>query len=62
MFAIVKTGGKQIKAAKDDVIIVEKLEGEPGTKVAGRFAGQQSCRPAWRWSFRPAAARASRAA
>lgn len=33
MFAIVKTGGKQIKAAKDDVIIVEKLEGEPGTKV-----------------------------
>ena|SRR6185436_10968652 len=33
MYAIVKTGGKQLKAAKDDVIIVEKLEGEPGTKV-----------------------------
>lgn len=33
MYAIVKTGGKQIKAAMDDVIIVEKLEGEPGTKV-----------------------------
>jgi large subunit ribosomal protein L21 len=33
MYAIVKTGGKQFKAAKDDVIIVEKLEGEPGTKV-----------------------------
>lgn len=33
MYAIVKTGGKQFKAAKDEVIIVEKLEGEPGTKV-----------------------------
>jgi large subunit ribosomal protein L21 len=33
MYAIVKTGGKQFKAAKDDVIIVEKLEGEPGTAV-----------------------------
>lgn len=33
MYAIVKTGGKQFKAAKDDVIIVEKLEGEPGTKI-----------------------------
>lgn len=33
MYAIVKTGGKQIKAAKDDVVIVEKLDGEPGTKV-----------------------------
>jgi large subunit ribosomal protein L21 len=33
MYAIVKTGGKQLKAAKDDVIIVEKLEGEPGTKI-----------------------------
>ncbi|HTQ12185.1 MAG TPA: 50S ribosomal protein L21 [Fimbriimonadaceae bacterium] len=33
MYAIVKTGGKQFKAAKDDVIIVEKLDGEPGTKI-----------------------------
>ena len=33
MYAIVKTGGKQFKAAKDEVLIVEKLEGEPGTKV-----------------------------
>lgn len=33
MFAIVKTGGKQLKAAKDDVLIVEKLDGEPGTKI-----------------------------
>lgn len=33
MYAIVKTGGKQFKAAKDDVLIVEKLEGEPGTPI-----------------------------
>jgi large subunit ribosomal protein L21 len=33
MYAIVKTGGKQYKAAKDDVLIVEKLEGEAGTAV-----------------------------
>jgi large subunit ribosomal protein L21 len=33
MYLIVKTGGKQLKAAKDDVLIVEKLEGEPGTQV-----------------------------
>lgn len=33
MYAIVKTGGKQLKAAKDDVLIVEKIEGEPGAAV-----------------------------
>ncbi|MFY9235433.1 MAG: 50S ribosomal protein L21 [Fimbriimonadaceae bacterium] len=33
MYAIVKTGGKQFKAEKDGVIIVEKLEGEPGAKL-----------------------------
>lgn len=33
MYAIVKTGGKQYRAAKDDVLIVEKLDGEPGTSV-----------------------------
>jgi large subunit ribosomal protein L21 len=33
MYAIVKTGGKQFKAAKDEILIVEKLEGEAGTKV-----------------------------
>lgn len=33
MYAIVKTGGKQYKAAKDDVLIIEKLEGEAGTAV-----------------------------
>lgn len=33
MYAIVKTGGKQYRAEADDMIIVDKLEGEPGTKV-----------------------------
>jgi len=33
MYAIVKTGGKQYKAAKDDVLIIEKLEGEAGTEI-----------------------------
>lgn len=33
MYAIVKTGGKQYKAAKEDILIVEKLDGEPGTKI-----------------------------
>jgi large subunit ribosomal protein L21 len=33
MYAIVKTGGKQYKAAKDDILIVEKIEGEIGAKV-----------------------------
>lgn len=33
MYAIVKTGGKQFKAAENDVLIVEKLEGDPGTKI-----------------------------
>ena len=33
MYAIVKTGGKQFKAAKNDILIIEKLEGEPGTPI-----------------------------
>jgi large subunit ribosomal protein L21 len=33
MYAIVKTGGKQLKAAQDDVLIVEKIDGEPGTEI-----------------------------
>jgi large subunit ribosomal protein L21 len=32
-FAIIKTGGKQMRAAVDDVIVVEKLEGAPGDAV-----------------------------
>jgi len=33
MFAVIKTGGKQYRVAKDDVIVVEKLDGKAGGKV-----------------------------
>jgi large subunit ribosomal protein L21 len=33
MFAVIRTGGKQYKVAKDDVIAVEKLAAEPGSAV-----------------------------
>ncbi len=33
MFAVIKTGGKQYKVAKDDIIIIEKLDSEAGKKV-----------------------------
>ncbi|GAA1385862.1 50S ribosomal protein L21 [Pseudonocardia kongjuensis] len=34
MYAIVKTGGKQYKVAVDDVVTVEKLDGEPGAEIS----------------------------
>jgi len=34
MFAVVRTGGKQYKVAKDDIIEVEKLDGEAGSTIA----------------------------
>ena len=34
MFAVIKTGGKQYKVAAGDVLVVEKLAGEPGEAVA----------------------------
>ena len=33
MFAVIRTGGKQYKVAKDDVISVEKLAAEPGATI-----------------------------
>jgi len=33
MFAVIKTGGKQYKVAKDDVIVVESLAGDAGAMV-----------------------------
>ncbi len=33
MFAVIKTGGKQYKVAKDDVLEVERLDGDAGTQV-----------------------------
>jgi len=34
MFAVIKTGGKQYKVAKDDVITIERLPGEAGGSVS----------------------------
>ncbi len=34
MFAVIRTGGKQYKVAKNDVISVEKLPGEAGETIA----------------------------
>ena len=34
MFAVIKTGGKQYRVAKDDIITVERLLGEPGDQLA----------------------------
>ena len=33
MFAVIKTGGKQYKVAKDDVIVIEHVAGDEGAKV-----------------------------
>ncbi len=33
MYAIVRTGGKQYKAVPDGTLVVEKIEGEPGTEI-----------------------------
>jgi len=33
MFAVIRTGGKQYRVAKDDKIVVERLTGEPGAMV-----------------------------
>jgi large subunit ribosomal protein L21 len=34
MFAVVRTGGKQYRVAKDDIIEVEKLDGDTGSTIA----------------------------
>jgi large subunit ribosomal protein L21 len=33
MFAVIRTGGKQYKVAKDDVLTIEKLDGDVGHKL-----------------------------
>ena len=33
MYAIIKTGGKQYKVSKDDILTVERLDVEAGSKV-----------------------------
>ncbi len=34
MYAVIKTGGKQYRVQPGDVMVVEKLDGEPGANVA----------------------------
>jgi large subunit ribosomal protein L21 len=33
MYAVIKTGGKQYRVAKDDVVTIERLPGEAGSKI-----------------------------
>jgi large subunit ribosomal protein L21 len=33
MYAVIKTGGKQYRVAKDDVITIERLDGEAGETI-----------------------------
>ena len=33
MFAVIKTGGKQYRVSKDDIIAIEKLEGDAGATI-----------------------------
>jgi large subunit ribosomal protein L21 len=33
MYAVIKTGGKQYRVAPDDVLTIEKLDGDAGSKV-----------------------------
>lgn len=33
MYAIVKTGGKQYRASQDEIIVVDKIEGDAGTAI-----------------------------
>ena len=34
MYAVIKTGGKQYRVQAGDLLVVEKLDGEPGAAVA----------------------------
>ena len=33
MYAVIKTGGKQYRVAQDDVVTIERVPGDAGTKV-----------------------------
>ncbi|RYF92632.1 MAG: 50S ribosomal protein L21, partial [Caulobacteraceae bacterium] len=34
MYAVIKTGGKQYRVSPGDLLVVEKLAGEPGAEVS----------------------------
>ncbi len=33
MYAVIKTGGKQYRVAKDDILTIERLAGDAGSKI-----------------------------
>ncbi len=33
MYAVIKTGGKQYRVAQNDILTIERLEGEPGATI-----------------------------
>ena len=33
MYAVIKTGGKQLKVQEQDIVAVERIEGEVGAKI-----------------------------
>lgn len=33
MYAVIKTGGKQYRVAQNDLLTIERLEGEPGATI-----------------------------
>ena len=33
MFAVIKTGGKQYRVNKDEIISIERLQGDAGSKI-----------------------------
>ena len=33
MYAVIKTGGKQYRVAKDDVVLIERVAGEAGSTI-----------------------------
>ena len=33
MYAVIKTGGKQYRVAQNDLLTIERLEGEPGASI-----------------------------
>ncbi len=34
MYAVIKTGGKQYRVAADDILDIEKIEGDEGAKIS----------------------------
>ena len=33
MYAVIRTGGKQYRVAKDQIVTIEKVDGEPGQSI-----------------------------